>query len=92
MNKEFLLLTISADISKYKTIFLKNIFVNSATSILMIINKYLIIFVHLSTITKIKLYMILSRLFDDKSMTKFIKIFFQNTLNINKEFNFFQDL
>ena len=74
--------------SKCKTIFSKNTFVNFATSILMIIDKYLIIFIHLSTITRIKLYIILSRLLDDKSMTKFIKISFQDTSDINKELSF----
>ena len=54
----------------------------------MIIDKYLIIFVHLSTITRIELYTILSRLLDGKSMMKFIEIFFQNTSDIDKEFNF----
>ena len=53
-------------------IFLKNIFVNLATSILMIINKYLVICIYLSIITKVKSYMILLRLLDGKLMTKFI--------------------
>ena len=88
MNKKFLLLTIFADMFKYKTISSKNTFVNFVTSILMIIDKYLIIFIHLLTITRIKLYMILSRLLDDKSMTKFIKISFQDTSDINKKLNF----
>ena len=75
MNKEFLLLTISADMSKRKTISLKNIFVNFATLILMIIDRYLIIFMHLSIITRIASYTISSRLLDDKSIMKFIKNF-----------------
>ena len=58
---------------KHKTIFLKNSFVNFATSILMIIDKYFIIFGHLLTITKAALYITFSRLLDDKSIMKFIK-------------------
>ena len=88
MNKEFLLLIIFADMSKYKTIFSKNTFVDFATSILMIINKYLIIFVPLLIIIRIILYITLSRLFNGKSITKFIKISFQNTSHINKELSF----
>ena len=87
MNKEFLSLTISANILKYKTFFLKNSFVSFATLILMIIDKYLIIFIHLSTITKIALYKIFLRLLENKSIIKFMKISFHNTLNINKEFS-----
>ena len=56
----------------------------------MIIDKYLIIFVHLSIIIKIKLYTTLSRLFNGKSITKLIKTFFQNILNINKKLNFYK--
>ena len=67
--------------SKHKIIFSKNNFVSFAASILMIIDRYLIIFMHLSIITKIALYIILSRLFDDKSIMKFIKVFFM-TLQI----------
>ncbi len=48
-----------ANVSKYKTILLKNIFVNFAILILVITNIYLIIFVQQSTITKIKLYITL---------------------------------
>ena len=88
MNKKFLLLTISADISKRKTIFLKNSFVSFAASILIIIDKYLIIFVHLSTMTKIVLYITFSRLLDDKSIIKFIKIFFYDISGTNKELDF----
>ena len=87
MNKKFLSLIISVDISKYKTIFSKNNLVNFATSILIIIDKYLIIFVHLSTITKIMSYMTFSRLLDDKSIIKFINISFHDTLGTDKEFN-----
>ena len=87
MNKEFLSLTISVDMSKRKTIFLKNSFVNFATSILMIIDKYLVIFMHLLTITKIMSYTISSRLLDDKSIIKFIKISFQNISGTDKKLN-----
>ena len=73
MNKEFLLLTISVNILKRKTIFSKNSFVNFATSILMSINRCLIIFMHLLIITKIVLYINSSRLLDDKSIMKLIK-------------------
>ena len=73
--------------SKHKTIFSKNNFVNFATSILMIIDNYLIIFVHLSTITKITLYMMLSRFLSDKSIIEFIKKVFYDTSGINKELN-----
>ena len=78
MNKEVLSLTISADISKCKTIFSKNTFISFKTSILMFIDKYLIIFVHLSIIMKIELYTTLSRLLEDKSMMKFMKIFLRS--------------
>ena len=61
----------------YKIIFLKKTFVSFAILILIIIDKYLIIFVYLSIITEIKLYIILLRLLDDKSMIKFIKKFFK---------------
>ena len=88
MNKKFLSLIISADILKRKTIFSKNSFINFATSILIIINKYLIIFVHLSIIIRIALYITFSRLLDDKLIIKFIKISFQNTLSTDKEFSF----
>ena len=88
MNKESLSLTISVDISKCETIFLKNSFVNFATSILMIIDKYLIIFVHLSTIMKILFYTMFSRLLDVKSIIKFIKISFHDISGTNKKFNF----
>ena len=74
--------------SKCETIFSKNIFISFETSILIFINKYLVVFLHLLIITKIELYMILSRLLEDKSMIKFMKISFQDTLNINKKFNF----
>ena len=92
MNKDFLSLTISADMSKYKTILLKNIFVNFKILILMLIDRYLIIFIYLSTITKIKLYTTLLRLLKDKSIIKFMKISFHNILNINKRFSFSYDL
>ena len=77
---------------KRKTISSKNTFVSFETSILMLTNKYLIIFVHLSIITKIKLYTILSRLLKDKSIMKFMKISFQDTSNINKKLSFSYDL
>ena len=88
MNKKFLLLTISVDMSKRKTISLKNKFINFATSILMIIDKYLIIVVHLSTIMKIASYTTSSRLLDNESIIKFIKNFLHDTSDTGKEFNF----
>ena len=72
---------------KYRTIFSKNTFVNFETSILMFIDKYSIIFIHLSIIIRIELYMILSRLLENKSMMKFMKISFKDILDINKKFN-----
>ena len=72
---------------KYKTIFSKNSFVSFAASILMIINNYLIIFIHLLIITRITLYMTLLRLLDDKLIIKFIKIAFHDTLDTDKEFS-----
>ena len=75
-----------------KTIFSKNTFVSFETLILMLTDKYLIIFVHLLTITRIKLYTTLSRLFEDKSIMKFMKISFQNTSNIDKKLSFLYDL
>ena len=92
MNKQFLQLIIFVDILKRKTIFLKNNFVSFAASILMIIDKYLILFVHLLTITRIALYTNLSRLLNDKSIMKFIKKNFQNISDTDKEFNFLQNL
>ena len=74
--------------SKRKTIYSKNNFINFATSILMIIDKYLIIFIHLSTIIRIALYRTSSRLLNDKSIIKFIKFFFHDTSSTDKEFNF----
>ncbi len=76
--------TMSINISKRKTILLKNIFVSFAISILMITNIHLIIFIQRSIITKIKLYTTLRRLFDDKFITKFIIIFFYNFFAIDK--------
>ncbi len=70
----------SINVSKRKTILSKNIFASFATSILMITNIYLIIFVQRSTTTKIKLYTTLRRLFDNKLVTKFIIIFFITSL------------
>ena len=87
MNKGFLLLTIFIDILKHKTIFLKNSFVNFMTLSLMIIDKYFVIFVHLLTIMKIASYMMLSRLLDNKSIMKFIKISSHDASDTNKEFN-----
>ena len=78
--------------SKCKTIFSKNIFVSFETSILMLINKYLIIFIHLWIITKIELYTTLSLFLEDKSIMKFMKISFQDTSDINKKFNFLYNL
>ena len=78
--------------SKCKTIFSKNIFVSFEISILTFINKNLIIFVHSSTITRIELYITLSRLRKNKSMMKFIEISFQDTSDINKKFSFSYDL
>jgi len=72
------------NVSKRKTMLSKNIFANFATSILIIIDIYLVIFVQRSTITKIKLYTTLRRLFNDKFVTKFIIIFFYNFFVINK--------
>ena len=77
---------------KYKTIFLKNIFISFETLTLMLTDKYLIIFVHLSIITKIELYITLSRLLENKSMMKFMKISFQDTSDINKKLSFLYDL
>ena len=71
--------------SKCKRIFSKNTFLSFKTSILMFTDKYLIIFVHLSIITRIKLYTILSRLLKNKSMMKFMKISFQNISDISKK-------
>ena len=92
MNKKFLLLTISADMSKRKTISSKNNFINFATSILMIIDKYLIIFEHLSSIIKITLYIRFSRLLNDKSIIKFGKQNFYDISNTDKEFSFLLNL
>ena len=88
MNKKILSLAIFTDMSKHKTIFLKDNFINFATSILMIIDKYLIIFMHLSIITKIALYTTFLRLLDNKSIMKFIKISFHDTSDTDKEFSF----
>ena len=71
-----------------KTIFLKNNFVSFATSILMIINKYLIIFMHLLIITRIILYTTSLHLFNNKSKIKFIKKKFHDTSDTDKEFSF----
>ena len=92
MNEEFLSLTISANISKCRTIFSKNTFVSFETLILMLIKKYLIIFVYLLIITKIELYTTLLRLLKDKSMMKFIKFLFQDISDINKKFNYSYNL
>ena len=73
--------------SKRKTIHSKNNFVNFATSILMITDRYLIIFMHLLTITRIALYITFSRLLDGKSIMKFIEITFHNTSGTDKELN-----
>ena len=78
--------------SKYETIFSKNTFVSFETSILMFTDKYLIIFIHLSIIMKIKSYTTLSRLLENKSMMKFMKISFQDTSSINKKLNFLYNL
>ena len=48
-----------ANISKHKTILLKNIFANFAILILIITSIYLVIFVQQLTITKIELYITL---------------------------------
>jgi len=72
------------DVSKRKTILSKNTFVSFIISILVITNIYLIIFVQQSTITKIELYTILRRLLNNKSITKFIIIFFYNFFATNK--------
>ena len=92
MNEKFLLLIVSADMLKCKTIFSKNTFVSFKTLIQMFVNKYLIIFVYLSIIIRIELYMTLSRLFKDKLIMKFIKYFFQNTSDIDKKLNFLYNL
>ena len=76
MNRKSLLLIISAGMSKRKTIFSKNNFVDFAASILMITDRYLIIFVHLLTIMKIVLYTTSPRLLDNKLIMKFINFFF----------------
>ena len=81
-----------ASVSKRKTILSKNIFASFATSILMITNIYLIIFVQRSTITKIKLYTTLRRLFDDKLVTKFMIIFFYNFFATSKNQSSLYDL
>ncbi len=47
------------NVSKHKTILLKNIFASFATLILKITNIYLVIFVQQLTITKIELYITL---------------------------------
>ena len=78
--------------SKCKTISLKNTFVSFKTLILMLINRYLIILIYLSIITRIELYTTLSRLLEDKLMIKFMKISFQDTSDINKKFNFLYNL
>ena len=88
MNKKFLLLTIFADISKCKTTFSKKNFISFAILILIIIDKYLIIFLHLSIIMKIALYMMFSRLLNNKLIMKFIKISFHDTSDTNKKLNF----
>ena len=85
MKKNFLSLIIFADMLKYKIIFSKNTFISFETLILILIDKYLIIFIHLSIITKIKSYTTLSRLFESKLIMKFIKISFQDILDINKK-------
>ena len=77
---------------KYKTIFSKNTFVSFETLILMFTDKYLIFFIHLLIITRMKLYTTLSRLLKVKSIMKFMKISFFNTSNINKKFNFLYNL
>ena len=77
---------------KCKTIYLKNTFINFETLILMLIDKYLIIFVHLSIITRIELYTILSRLLKNKLIMKFMKISFQDTSGIDKKFSFLYNL
>ncbi len=59
IKTKFLLFTILANISKHKTILLKNIFASFAILILIVTNIYLIIFVQQSTIIKIELYTIL---------------------------------
>ena len=78
--------------SKYKMSFSKNTFVSFETSILMLINKYLIIFIYLLIITRIELYTILLRLLKDKSIMKFMKISFQDTSSINKKLSFLYNL
>jgi len=84
MKTNSLSLTMLINISKRKTILSKNTFASFATSILVITNIYLVIFVQRSTITKIKLYTTSQRLFDDKLVTKFIIIFFYDFFAINK--------
>ncbi len=55
MKTESLLLIMLTNMLKRKTIFLKNIFVNSAILIRVVINIYLIILIHRFIITNIKL-------------------------------------
>ena len=83
-ENKFLSLIMSFDMSKRKTIFLKNIFVSSATSIILITNIYLIILMHLSIIIKIESYTISRRLLIDKLVTKFINIFFHDFVETDK--------
>ena len=59
MKTKSLLLIMLTSVPKRKTILLKNTFANFATSILVITNIYLIIFVQRLTITKIELYITL---------------------------------
>ncbi len=87
-----MLFTILVGVSKRKTILSKNTFASFAILILIVIDIYLIIFVQQSTITKIELYTILRRLLDDKSVTKFIVIFFYSFFATDKNRNLLYNL
>ena len=73
-----------ASVSKYKTILSKNTFVSFAMLILIVTNIYLVIFVQQLIITKIKLYITLQYLFNNKFVTKFIVIFFYSFFATSK--------
>ena len=92
MKTNSLSLIMLINVSKRKTILSKSIFTSFATLILVITSIYLIIFVQRSTITKIKLYTTLRRLFNDKLVTKFIIISFYNFFTINKNRSLLYDL
>ncbi len=92
MKTNLLSLTMLINVSKRKTILSKNTSVSFATSILVITNIYLVIFVQRLTITKIKLYTTSRRLFNDKLVTKFIIIFFYNFFATSKNRSLLYDL